>query len=169
MLWYIEEALALPISVGLHEKLKQKKIQTEKLTMKSSEDILKLDIPEYRESIGLLLKETSSLVREEARKSKKFNKPKSRLKKQGIDFIGADLRRYEIVCEDLRGKLLIAADLRASDMSFTDLLGADMRDADIRGADLSKSLFLTQAQVNTAVGDSATSLPVQLIRPTHWQ
>ncbi|NTV91665.1 MAG: pentapeptide repeat-containing protein, partial [Clostridiales bacterium] len=28
MLWYIEEALALPISVGLHEKLKQKKIQT---------------------------------------------------------------------------------------------------------------------------------------------
>jgi uncharacterized protein YjbI with pentapeptide repeats len=64
--------------------------------------------------------------------------------------------------------LLIAADLRKSDMRVTDLIGADFRDADIRGADLTRSIFLTQAQVNSALGDSTTKLPSALRIPDHW-
>lgn len=67
-----------------------------------------------------------------------------------------------------RGALLIAADLRGRDLADADLLGADLRDADLRGADLSRSLFLTQAQVNAARGDLRTRLPERLGRPAHW-
>ena len=67
-----------------------------------------------------------------------------------------------------RGALLMAADLRSLDLTGADLLGADLRDADVRGADLSRTLFLTQPQVNSARGDAATRLPARLDRPTLW-
>ena len=53
---------------------------------------------------------------------------------------------------DLRGALLIGADLREQDLGRADLLGADLRDADLRGADLGAVLFLSQSQVNAALG-----------------
>ena len=68
----------------------------------------------------------------------------------------------------MRGACLIAANLRGVDLSGADLIGADLRDADIRGADLTHSIFLTQAQINTAKGDSSTKLPIQLSRPINW-
>jgi uncharacterized protein YjbI with pentapeptide repeats len=67
-----------------------------------------------------------------------------------------------------RGALLIRADLRGALLRDADLLGADLRDADLRGADLSTALFLTQPQVNAAVGDATTVLPDGLARPAHW-
>ena len=70
--------------------------------------------------------------------------------------------------ENLRGAYLIAADLRGLDLSGADLIGADLRDADLRGADLTNSIFLTQAQINTAMGDTGTKLPLSIARPTHW-
>ena len=57
---------------------------------------------------------------------------------------------------------------RGADLRDADLIGADFRDADLRGADLSGSLFLTQAQVNAAIGDDATTIPSRLTRPSHW-
>lgn len=86
-----------------------------------------------------------------------------------LDFIGRDLRKINLRGEDLRGAYLIAADLRGLDLSGTDLIGADFRDADIRGANLTKSLFLTQAQINSAKGDIDTKLSSYLTRPTHWR
>lgn len=37
-----------------------------------------------------------------------------------------------------------------------------------RGADLTKSIFLTQAQLNVAKGDTSTKLPSSLTYPKHW-
>ena len=54
------------------------------------------------------------------------------------------------------------------DLSGADLIGADLRDADISGANLRNSIFLTQAQINTAKGDSHTKLPKMITRPTYW-
>ena len=68
-----------------------------------------------------------------------------------------------------RGALLIGADLRGADLRDADLLGADLRDTDLRGGDLSTALFLTQPQVNGAVGDPATTLPEGLSRPARWE
>ncbi len=81
----------------------------------------------------------------------------------GAKFKGADLRGA-----NFRGAYLIAADLRGADLRKADLIGADLRDADLSGADLIDSLFLTQAQVNSAKGDADTRLPQLLTRPPHW-
>ncbi len=54
------------------------------------------------------------------------------------------------------------------DLNAADLISADMRDANIKGANLTNSIFLTQAQVNSAKGDSLTKLPVMINRPSHW-
>jgi hypothetical protein len=86
----------------------------------------------------------------------------------GNDLAGRDLRRTDLTAADLRGALLIAADLRDCRLDRTDLLGADLRDTDVRGADLSTALFLTQPQLNSARGDTATALPPHLRRPIAW-
>jgi hypothetical protein len=84
------------------------------------------------------------------------------------DLVGRDLRRRHLVGATLRGALLIQADLRGLALTDTDLLGADLRDADVRGCDLSGALFLTQPQVNGALGDAGTKLPEGMDRPGHW-
>ena len=43
-----------------------------------------------------------------------------------------------------------------------------VRDARVDGADLSTAVFLTQAQVNAARGDSATLVPDGIDPPSHW-
>jgi hypothetical protein len=40
--------------------------------------------------------------------------------------------------------------------------------ANLGAADLSRSLFVTQFQVNAARGDARTRLPPVLRRPEHW-
>jgi hypothetical protein len=87
----------------------------------------------------------------------------------GADLIGRNLRSRRLCGADLRGAFLIAADLRFSDLSGVDLLGADLRDARLDGADLSRSLYLTQGQLDAAGGSRATCLPADLKLPAHWQ
>lgn len=84
------------------------------------------------------------------------------------DHSGRRWRARDLTDADLRGALLIATDLRRARLTRTDLLGADLRDADVRGADLSQSLFLTQPQLNAAIGDEHTRIPAHLRRPAHW-
>jgi uncharacterized protein YjbI with pentapeptide repeats len=62
----------------------------------------------------------------------------------------------------------VGADLRRADLRRADLSGADLRGADLSGADLSGSLFLTQAQLDSARGDHATRLSPSLARPASW-
>ncbi len=69
---------------------------------------------------------------------------------------------------DLRGVDLAGEDLSGADLSYDDVLGAGLRDADLAGADLTRTLFVTQAQVSSARGDGATRLPASLRRPDHW-
>ena len=85
------------------------------------------------------------------------------------DLIGKDLRRTDLRRANLRGAYLIGANLAEVDLSRADLIGADLRAADVRGARLDRTLFLTQMQVDAALGDAATTLPVALRRPLHWR
>lgn len=50
-----------------------------------------------------------------------------------------------------------------------DLIGADLRDADIRGADLRQSFFLTQSQINSAIGNLKTKLPEHIEYPKKYK
>jgi uncharacterized protein YjbI with pentapeptide repeats len=87
----------------------------------------------------------------------------------GLDLAGKDMRRA-----DLRNAMLFNACLIGTDLSHADLRGADLRAADPRGArlqdaDLTGALFLTQMQIESALGNKRTKLPKSVTRPTFWR
>ena len=159
MLCYLNEAIGLEEAQPISKELKTAFEETERLTTLNSSSIIALNVPAHRAKVNELLLRTSELVRAKI-------SPKKNIKKR--DFIGAKLKGADLRGTNLRGTLLIAADLRKSDLRGADLIGADLRDADLRGANLTDSLFLTQAQVNSAKGDLTTILPSAIKRPDHW-
>lgn len=168
LLWYLAEALRLEQAYPLWGELRGLLAKTEGLTNLGPDVFLKLDIAAHRSEVNTLLLRTSELVRSEARPGKNTNMGRKKTFGRGRDLMGADLRKVDLRGVNLRGAYLIAADLRGNDLSGTDLIGADFRDADIRGTNLSKSIFLTQAQINVAKGDLSTKLPSSLSHPKHW-
>ncbi|MCY7866401.1 pentapeptide repeat-containing protein [Bacillus spizizenii] len=164
MLWYLYEALSIDIAKPIHHELRTSFEKIERLTRLSKERLLTLQVDEHRAEVNEWLLKTSELVRAQAR-NPKLPKKISR----GSVLIGAKLKGLDLRGANLRGALLIAADLRNADLRMTDFIGADVRDADLSGADLTGSIFLTQAQVNAAYGDSNTKLPPSLQTPAHWK
>lgn len=169
MLWYLSEAYTLQNNRPLQSDIMEVIIETEEFTKLSAELLLALDIEAHRVKVNEILKQTSDFIRAKAFSgSATASKTKKKLLKR-LDLFGADLRKTNLIGADLRGALLIAANLSGNDLSGADLIGSDMRDANIMGADLSKSIFLTQAQINSAKGDSRTKLPKSLKHPSYWQ
>ena len=168
LLWYLTEALNLQPARPIHSALISMLDETERLTHLSPNSLTELDVAAHRENVNSLLLKTSEFVRAEARRGQKAHSGRQKTFGRGADLIAADLRRIDLIGANLRGAYLIAANLRGTDLSGTDLIGADFRDADIRGADLTKSIFLTQAQLNVAKGDTSTKLPSSLTYPKHW-
>ena len=168
LLWYLAEALALQPALPVHGALRAMYEKTEHLTHLGPGSLLELDVAAHRAEVNTLLLKTSELVRAEARRGQETKGRGKKNFRRGANLIAADLRKTDLRGANLRGACLIAADLRGADLSGTDFIGADFRDTDIRGADLTGSIFLTQAQLNTAKGDSSTKLPPSLTRPAHW-
>jgi uncharacterized protein YjbI with pentapeptide repeats len=158
LLWYVAEALTLPAAAALRPELEAAYAETATLTRTDAGRLAGLDLPAHRATVAPLLRRASELVRARHRGPER----------RGADLIGADLNDADLRGADLRGALLIAARLRGADLREADLIGADLRDADLRGADLTGCLFLTQMQVNSAMGDVRTKIPAVLVRPTHW-
>ncbi|MFB3162635.1 pentapeptide repeat-containing protein [Neobacillus sp. 179-J 1A1 HS] len=161
MLWYLNEALTIDAAKSIYKELQYCLVETEELTGKSPDVILRIDVTEHRAKVNTLLIRTSELVRNQVTK-----KPKNT--RRGMDYLGAKLKGVNLKGANLRGALLIAADLRNADLRWCDFIGADFRDTDISGANLTGSIFLTQAQVNAAKGNKHTKLPATLVRPAHW-
>ncbi|PSL41070.1 uncharacterized protein YjbI with pentapeptide repeats [Planomicrobium soli] len=168
MLYYLAEALALKDTTPIHSQLQEAFNETERHTLLEPQVLLAFDIPAHRDIVNSLLLEASRLVRSTA--SLSLPKQQKRAKTPAIksDMISAKLKGANLCGANLRGVFLIAADLRGADMRKTDMIGADLRDANLHGADFSDSLFLTQAQVNSANGDGQTKLPPALTIPHHW-
>ncbi|MTI79531.1 MAG: pentapeptide repeat-containing protein [Firmicutes bacterium] len=168
MLWYLTEALTLQPCCHIHGELNSMHKKTEGLTLLSPASLLELDVAAHRADVNKLLLKTSELVRAKViLETKTFSKRQNK-NDRGLDLIGADLRRSDLRGGNLRGAYLIAANLKGANLSGVDFIGADLRDADLRGADLTHSIFITQAQINTAKGDSNTKLPMSLSRPAYW-
>ena len=125
------------------------------LTGATPAELLAVDLDDLHDRVGAVLEAASARLRSGAGL-------------RGRDLAGQDLRTGDLRDADLRGALLIRADLRDVDLGLADLLGADLRDADLRGAALGHALFLSQTQVNAAVGDEHTTIPDRLMRPAHW-
>jgi uncharacterized protein YjbI with pentapeptide repeats len=161
LLWYLTEALTLEAARPLHDELRAALDETERLTNSSADDLVELDVASHRRNVNALLLRVSELARADA--------PRHAVDRSRADLIGKDLRGADLRGASLRGAEMIGADIRGADLGMADLTGTDFRGADIRGTDLSRSLFLTQSQLDAANGDLDTKLPGALTRPTHWR
>lgn len=162
MLYYIQEAIQREEAKHLDQALQRAFDKTMELTYLSPTKILELDVPLHRAMINELLLQVSDLVRDPVQSNKQPT-----LKRRS-SLIGAKLKGADLSGVSLRGVMLIAADLREADLQAVDFIGADLRDADLCGANLVGSIFLTQAQINSAKGDTRTKLPASLHIPNHW-
>lgn len=161
MLWYLTQAAIIQTDNDIKEKISLLMDDIEQLTLLDLDSLLVLEVEKHRTKVNKLLKITSEKVRAKARSGKKAGSRR-------LDYFGRDLRKTNLRGADLRGACLIAANLRGVDLSGSDLIAADLRDADISGANLANSIFLTQAQINTAKGNSSTKLPMMLTCPNCW-
>ncbi|WP_459179170.1 pentapeptide repeat-containing protein [Streptomyces tunisiensis] len=160
LLAYAAEALELPAARPLHRELRRTLARIEELSRGDADSVVTLDVNALRGEVNSLLLRASELTRARV--------PGRRKDHRGADLMGARLSGTNLRGASLRGALLVGADLTGADLRDADLIGADLRDADLSGADLTGALFLTQAQLNAARGDTATTLPPSLERPAHW-
>lgn len=168
LLWYLLEALSFPGTEELQEPLMRMVEQTQELTFLRPEQLLQLEVHVHRAEVNELLLRASEQTREARRAQLRPAPKRQKNYGRGADLIGAKLRGADLRCLSLRGAYLIAADLSGADLRHADLIGADFRDTNLSGADLRGSLFLTQAQLQAAKGNSATRLPEGLTHPEHW-
>jgi uncharacterized protein YjbI with pentapeptide repeats len=160
LLWYLAAALALRPARAVHGQLRQAFTATQAMTNRPADVLLRLDAGRHRAQVNALLLRASELARAQV--------PGHKQDYQGADLIGARLAGARLEGASLRGARLIGADLRRADLTLADLTGADLRGANLRGADLAQALFVTQAQLDAAEGDTGTRLPPSLTRPVHW-
>jgi len=173
LLWYLEDALALPAAARLHPALRQARTAVRTLAQAPAAEIVGADLEELPAPAAQLLRDAARLTRESGPVGTgQIGAGRSRVARSriqpGADLLGADLRRADLRGAELRGALLIAADLREADLSRAELIGADLRDARLDGADLREAIYLTPMQVHHARGDAATALPPGFERPGHW-
>jgi len=159
LLWYLSEAVTLPVGGSLHAELSRALAVTAGLTGQGPDALLGLDVAAHRQDVNELLLAASERARAGVR---------HKLDHRGDDLIGADLKDADLRGASLRGAYLIGADLRRADLRGADVIGADLRGADLRGADLTGTIFLIQSQLDAARGDSVTRLAPSFTRPTHW-
>jgi hypothetical protein len=155
ILWYLAEAAARVPADDVASAV----AEVEELTLADPGTLLGVDVDALRDRVRPFLTRTSDRLRAGIRGKRDH---------RGGDLVGAELRGARLRGADLRGAYLIGADLRGADLRDADLLGADLRGANVAGADLTGALFLTQFQLNAALGDGATRFPVALTRPAHW-
>jgi uncharacterized protein YjbI with pentapeptide repeats len=161
LLWHLSEARTLRPARGLHAAIDTAIEKTVALTEGAPEDLGALDLAGHWSEVNDLLLQTSELVRATAPNPKRVNR-------RGADLIGKDLRKLDLRGANLRGAYLIGADLRGVDLRFADVIGADLRGANVSGAYLIGAIFLTQPQIDAAIGDGDTMIPAILRRPRHW-
>ena len=169
LIWYLEQLVIMDAAAAYHTAASELSRELLSLTYLDPAKLLKLNRGELHMRVNVLLTEGSEQVRSEARRLYLTADKQPRNYERGVDLIGKNLRAANMVGTNLRGAYLIAADLRKADLRGADLIGADLRDADIRDTNLSETLFLTQSQINAAIGSESTILPDALLRPAHWQ
>ncbi|QAA33430.1 pentapeptide repeat-containing protein [Clostridium manihotivorum] len=168
MQWYLTDALNKSSDKDIKPRISALMDETKEMTMLREDSLRTLDLESHRDRVNLLLKKTSKEVRSTLLKGRENNLKQKRRVAGRLDLIGAELKKTNLRGADLSGALLMAADLRNNELNCTDLIGADLRDADLRGADLTNTIYITQAQINTAKGDLSTKLPAHIVRPSYW-
>lgn len=157
MLWYLIEASSFKLEDRIIVTIDELILENERMTTLLPDEILSIDLEAYRLKVNGVLKEVSKMIVIPSSKSD-----------QKRDFFGKKFNGENLDGRDFSMSMMIAANLEGCSLNGTSFLGADMRDANIKNTDLSKSVFLTQMQINAAKGNSKTKLPTSLTYPTAW-
>ncbi len=168
MIAYTAEALSYKIPHDLSEHLSVQLEELQNLTKLDPDQLLSLDLVMYRFPINRLLAQTSDYIRESLISELPGMKNTKDINYERADLAGKKLNGRDLRAINFRGSYLIAADMRNTDLRGADFIGADLRDTKLMGSNLSTGMFLTQMQINSAIGDMKTLLPSHIQRPTHW-
>jgi hypothetical protein len=160
ILWYLEEACDRLPDGDLRQEAYRRRQQIQRLAESPPDALIVLDVAAHQSEAGRLLERVSRVLRGETPNGGDL---------RGADLAGRALGHADLRRANLRRACLIRADLRGADLGLADLLGADLRGTDLRAANLSDAIFLSQTQVQAAVGDARTTLPAVLTRPEHWR
>ena len=82
---------------------------------------------------------------------------------ENLDLHATNLRRGNLRAAHLEGANLVEAHLEEAYLGEAHLEGADLRGAHLEGA-----RFLTEEQIEQAIGDETTKLPKRLKHPSSW-
>lgn len=158
MLWYLLEASTIISTKELKIDIDALILENEQITNRSPEEILAFNLDHYKLKVNNILKKISKLIATESTENKR-----------SYDFIGHNFKKENLNNKDFSMALLIAANLEGCSLRGTNFLGSDLRDTNIKNTDLSESIFLTQMQINSAIGNHNTKLPGLLVYPIAWQ
>lgn len=153
--YYLLEVLTLDISSKKKERIKDLIIENKKICNYFPNKLLSFNLNTYKDKINPVLKQICSQFKNN--------------KKVPTIFLAKNFKGEDMSGLDLSMKLLIAANFDSCKFDNTIFLGADTRDANFNDADLTKALFLTQGQVNSAKGNRNTKLPKHLNYPVTWK
>jgi len=158
MLWYLIEASTIIMDDASKYDIDVLIKENERMTGLQPEEILRLSLKEHHAQVNKILKKVEKQI-------SKISVDKEQTK----DFMGKDLRKQNLVGKDFSMSLLIGANLEGCNLYGSDFLGAGVRDTNVKNADLSESIFLTQMQINAAIGNGKTKLPEWLECPETWE
>jgi uncharacterized protein YjbI with pentapeptide repeats len=165
MLWYLAEATTRTFDPDTSHQANELRMTIED-AMVQTQQVLSLNLGDVHARVRSVLMDVSEEVRSSYLATGADHLDAALV--PGADLMGKKMKSRSLCGADLRGAYLIATDLRGCDLSGADLLGTDLRGARLERADLSKTLYLTQAQLNAAEGDAHTRVPSHLNKPTHW-
>lgn len=157
MLWYLIEALSITSDEHLLSEIKTLISENEQMTNQCPKEILNVDVEKYKLNVNRILKKVIECIAVYHTSDDK-NK----------NFLGKNFKKTNLDRRDFSMALMIASNMEECSLYRANFLGADLRDANIRNTDLSVRFFLTQMQVNSALGNSNTKLPLNLSRPSSW-
>lgn len=155
MIWYLNEAYHLTNDQAVQASILLLIKEADDLSRSQPQIIVAFEIDEFRKRVNVILKTITSKLANNNVKIAPVN--------FGKKFNGANLDGY-----DFSMNLLIGSNLEGCSLINTNFLGADLRDVNLKNTDMSTCLFLTQGQINGALGNTATLLPKTLTTPTSW-
>ena len=160
ILLYLSEVLTLQPVKELWEEANICSNELNLLLKSSPQEILDFDTEFFRTKVDILLNKAWTKVKKQVGRSQSI--------KQKQDFMGHNFKKAKLMGCDFSFTFLIAANLEGCDLTGCNFLGADMRDTNIKNANLSESIFLTQGQINAAIGNLNTRIPKHLNIPSEW-
>lgn len=158
--YFLAEALTIIPAKKMSDEILGLLKENEQLCNYPFYAILDIDIHKYKCKVNPVLKQICSLVLDENETVHR----KTSGEFAGKNFSGRDMRGL-----DFSMKLLIAADFSGCALSGSIFLGADTRDCNFCNADLTDTVFLSQGQINAAVGNCNTKIPMHLDYPVTWK